>query len=74
MEQPSASLHTTLSSMNKLQIKGTWEQLKGRLKQTYGTLTDDDLVYVEGKEEELVGQLKAKLGQSEEEIRKLLQS
>lgn len=60
--------------MNKLQIKGTWEQVKGRLKQTYGTLTEDDLVYVEGKEEELVGQLKAKLGQSEEEIRKLLQS
>jgi uncharacterized protein YjbJ (UPF0337 family) len=60
--------------MNKLQIKGTWEQVKGRLKQTYGTLTDDDLVYVEGKEEELVGKLKAKLGQSEEEIRELLQS
>jgi len=58
--------------MNKLQVSGTWEQAKGRLKQTYGTLTDDDLVYVEGKEEELVGKLKSKLGKTEEEIRDLL--
>lgn len=60
--------------MNKLQIKGTWDQVKGRLKQTYGTLTDDDLTYVEGKEDELVGRLKVKLGKSEEEVREVLNS
>jgi len=59
--------------MNKLQFKGTWDQVKGRLKQTYGTLTDDDLKYVEGKENELIGQLKVKLGKTEEEIRKLIE-
>ena len=58
--------------MNKLQVSGTWEQAKGRLKQTYGTLTDDDLVYIEGKEEELVGKLKSKLGKTEQEVRDLL--
>lgn len=58
--------------MNKLQLKGSWEQTKGRLKQKYAELTDDDLMYVEGKEEELVGKLKTKLGKSEEEVRDLL--
>ncbi len=60
--------------MNKLQLKGSWEQVKGRLKQSYGTLTDDDLTYAEGKEDELIGKLKAKLGKSEEEVRKLLET
>lgn len=59
--------------MNKLQLKGSWDQIKGRLKQSYGSLTDDDLTYVEGKEDELVGKLKVKLGKSEEEVRKLLE-
>jgi uncharacterized protein YjbJ (UPF0337 family) len=43
--------------MNKLQIKGTWNELKGKLKQQYGNLTDDDLVFSEGKEDELLGRL-----------------
>lgn len=60
--------------MNKLQLKGTWDQVKGRIKQTYGTLTDDDLTYIEGKEDELVGRLKTKLGKTEEEIHDLLKS
>lgn len=60
--------------MNKLQIKGTWDQVKGRLKQTYGTLTDDDLAYTEGQEDEFIGKLKSKLGKSEEEVRKLIES
>jgi len=40
--------------MNKLQIKGSWNELKGKLKQQYGNLTDDDLVFSEGKEDELL--------------------
>jgi len=43
-------------------LRGNWNQLKGTLKQKYGQLTDDDLKYVEGKEEELMGRIQKKLG------------
>ncbi len=49
--------------------KGNWNQIKGKLKQKYGQLTDDDLTYAEGKEEELMGRLQTKLGKTKEEIR-----
>ncbi len=58
--------------MNKLTLKGNWNETKGKLKQTYGELTDDDLVFAEGKEEELVGRLQAKLGKSKDEVRAML--
>ncbi len=70
---PTPTQKPKIQTMNKLQMKGTWEQVKGRLKQTYGTLTDDDLAYAEGKEEELVGRLKSKLGKTEEEVREILE-
>jgi len=54
--------------MNKLQIKGNWNIIKGKLKQHYGNLTDDDLRYDEGKEDELLGRLQKKTGESREEI------
>ncbi len=54
--------------MNKLQIKGNWNELKGKLKQQYGDLTDDDLTYVEGKEDELLGRLQKKTGKTKEEL------
>jgi len=44
--------------MDKLQIKGNWNIIKGKLKQHYGNLTDDDLRYDEGKEDELLGSLR----------------
>ena len=52
--------------MNKLEIKGSWNELKGKLKQQYGNLTDDDLVFSEGKEDELLGRLQKKLGKNKE--------
>jgi uncharacterized protein YjbJ (UPF0337 family) len=58
--------------MNDLNIKGTWNQLKGKLKQQYGELTDDDLKYAEGKENELIGRLQNKLGKSKDEVRKII--
>jgi uncharacterized protein YjbJ (UPF0337 family) len=58
--------------MNKLEIKGNWNETKGKLKQIYGNLTDDDLTFAKGKEEELVGRLQKKLGKSKEEVRKLI--
>jgi uncharacterized protein YjbJ (UPF0337 family) len=54
--------------MNTLEIKGNWNLIKGKLKQTYAQLTDDDLTYVEGQEEELLGRLQRSLGKSREEL------
>lgn len=58
--------------MNTLQLKGAWNEIKGKLKQQYGDLTDDDLTYIEGKEDELLGRLQQKLGKSKEEVKKLI--
>ncbi|MFO7850952.1 MAG: CsbD family protein [Bacteroidales bacterium] len=54
--------------MDKLQIKGNWNEMKGKIKQKYGDLTDDDLAYAEGKEEELLGRLQKKTGKSRQEL------
>jgi uncharacterized protein YjbJ (UPF0337 family) len=59
--------------MNKLQFKGTWNEMKGKLKQTYAQLTDDDLTYAEGKDDELVGRLQKKLGKTADEVRQILE-
>ena len=56
--------------MNKLQFKGGWNEVKGKLKQKYGQLTDNDLTFAEGKDEELLGRLQKRLGRSKEELRK----
>lgn len=56
--------------MNDLTIKGTWNEVKGRLKQKYSELTDDDLAFTEGKEDELLGRLQNKLGKTKDEIKK----
>lgn len=56
--------------MTKLQLKGNWNETKGKLKQKYAQLTDDDLTFVEGKEEEMLGRLQQRLGKDKEEIRR----
>lgn len=53
----------------QLKIKGNWNELKGKLKQKYAKLTDDDLLFIEGKEDELLGRLEKRIGKSKEEIR-----
>lgn len=53
-------------------LKGNWNQIKGKLKQQYGDLTDDDLTYAEGKEDELLGRIQKKTGQSKEEVQKFI--
>lgn len=58
--------------MNELTFKGEWNKLKGKLKQKYAQLTDDDLMYAKGKEDELLGRLQKKLGQTQDQIKKLL--
>lgn len=54
--------------MNKLQIKGNWNVLKGKLKQKYGELTDEDLAYVEGKEDELLGRIQKRTGKAKDDL------
>ncbi len=54
--------------MNDIKIKGSWNQLKGKLKQKYGDLTDDDLTYVEGQDDEFIGKLQEKLGKTRDQI------
>jgi uncharacterized protein YjbJ (UPF0337 family) len=56
--------------MTNLKIKGSWNELKGKLKQKYGQLTDDDLAFAEGKQDEFLGRLQQKLGKSKEDLRK----
>jgi uncharacterized protein YjbJ (UPF0337 family) len=56
--------------MNTQTIKGNWNELKGKLKQKYANLTDDDLLYVEGKEDELYGKLQQKLGKTKEDVQR----
>lgn len=58
--------------MNKLEIKGQWSEIAGKLKQKYANLTDDDLLFAEGKEEELLGKLQQKLGKTKEQIRDMI--
>jgi uncharacterized protein YjbJ (UPF0337 family) len=58
--------------MNTLTMKGTWKEIAGKLKQQYANLTDDDLLFVEGKEEELLGRLQQKLGTTKEDVRTLI--
>ncbi len=55
-------------------VKGNWNEVKGKLKQKYANLTDDDLLYVEGKEDELFGRLQKKLGKTDRELQQELES
>ncbi len=58
--------------MNELKYKGTWNRVKGKLKEKYAELTDDDLKYTEGKEDQLLGRLQQKLGKSKDEVRRII--
>lgn len=58
--------------MNTTELKGNWNEMKGKLKQKYADLTDDDLTFAEGKEDELFGRLQTKLGKTNEEVRRII--
>jgi uncharacterized protein YjbJ (UPF0337 family) len=61
------------SAPTRLKIRGTWDETKGKLKQKFAQLTDDDLLYTEGKEDELYGRLEKRLGKNREEVEKILE-
>jgi uncharacterized protein YjbJ (UPF0337 family) len=58
--------------MNTFTMKGNWNEIAGKLKQQFANLTDDDLLFKQGKEEELLGRLQQKLGKTKSELRKLI--
>jgi len=60
--------------MNTTKLEGNWNEQKGKLKQKYADLTDDDLMYAEGKQDEMLGKLQIKLGKTKDEIIKLIAS
>ena len=60
--------------MTKLEIKGNWNEIKGKLKQKYAQLTDADMTFAEGKEDELLGRLQQRLGKDKEEIRREIEA
>jgi uncharacterized protein YjbJ (UPF0337 family) len=61
-------------TMTKLQFKGGWNEVKGKLKQKYAQLADDDVTFAEGKDDELLGRLQQKLGKSKEDLRKEIEN
>ena len=56
-------------TQTELKIKGNWNQAKGKLKQHFAQLTDDDLLFEEGKEDELLGRIQKRTGEAKEKIR-----
>jgi uncharacterized protein YjbJ (UPF0337 family) len=58
--------------MNKLEIKGDWNIAKGKMKQKWAKLTDDDLQFVEGKEDELIGRIQKRTGEARENVERAL--
>ena len=60
--------------MNTKETKGNWNELKGKLKQKFANLTDNDLMYQEGKRDEMLGKLQIKLGKTKEELNDILSS
>ncbi len=58
---------------SSLKMQGAWDQVQGRLKSQYGDLTDEDLAYTEGQEDQLLGRLETKLGKGKAEIRRIIE-
>ncbi len=58
--------------MDKMELKGNWNEWKGKLKQQYGQLTDNDLKYEEGKDDELWGRIQKKTGKTKDDLVKWL--
>jgi len=58
--------------MSKTELKGNWNEQKGKLKQKFALLTDNDLMYAEGKKDEMLGKLQKKLGKTKDELDKIM--
>jgi uncharacterized protein YjbJ (UPF0337 family) len=60
--------------MNTTELEGKWNEQKGKLKQKFAVLTDNDLMFEEGKKDEMFGKLQIKLGKTKEEMQKILEA
>ncbi len=58
--------------MNTTELKGNWNEQKGKLKKQFAELTDNDLMFEEGKKDEMLGKLQIKLGKTKEELKKFI--
>lgn len=58
--------------MNTKGLKENWDEQKAKLKQKFAALTDNDLLFVEGKKEEMIAKLQTKLGKTKEELQKII--
>jgi len=59
---------------NIIELKGNWNEQKGKLKQKFATLTDNDLLFADGMKDEMLGKLQVKLGKTKEELHKIIES
>ena len=60
--------------MNTTELKGDWEEQKGKLKQKFAKLTDNDLLFLDGKKDEMLGRIEKKLGKTKAELKKIIES
>jgi uncharacterized protein YjbJ (UPF0337 family) len=60
--------------MNTTEVKGSWNEQKGKLKQKFAALTDNDLLFEEGKKDEMIGKLQVKLGKTKEELQAVIET
>jgi uncharacterized protein YjbJ (UPF0337 family) len=58
--------------MNTTVVKGNWNEQKGKLKKQFASLTDNDLMFAEGKKDEMLGKLQIKLGKTKDELNKII--
>lgn len=58
--------------MNTEELKGNWDEQKGKLKQKFAALTDNDVLFKEGQKDEMIGKLQIKLGKTKEELLKII--
>jgi uncharacterized protein YjbJ (UPF0337 family) len=61
-----------IQTMNTTELKGNWNEQKGKLKQKFAVLTDNDLMFEDGKQDEMFGRLQIKLGKTKEELHKII--
>ena len=60
--------------MNTTEVQGNWEELKGKLKMKFATITDNDLMFAEGKKDEMLGRLQIKLGKTKEQLHSIIEA
>jgi uncharacterized protein YjbJ (UPF0337 family) len=68
------SFTNKIKKMNKTEVKGNWNEQKGKLKQKFAVLTDNDLMFEEGRKEEMLGKLQVKLGKTKEELHGIIEA